>query len=503
MNIMTAIKKESANDITAETENGALGYKGHESAIVDFFYKVSSMRQWDANKKQTAFLKALGEDRELAFRMLFYIRDIRKGLGERQLFRDIFDILDPKDIKALFKLIPEYGRWDDVIDILRNDGIDGDVNDEVLHFIQNQFNEDLKNCADGKPISLLAKWMPSIRKVSKDKVRMAKFLAHSFGITEREYRKALSALRSHLKVVEKQMSNKDWGLIDFGSVPSKAAKNYRNAFKTHDGTRYQRYLDGLKTNETKVNAGAVYPYEIVHEYTSGGYSCYLEKPDELLEAQWKALPLPDGILKNAIVVRDGSGSMTAPVSGRSTALDVATSLAILMSENLSGEFKDKFITFSEEPRFVDLSGCNNLHQKVKVAMGEAECANTNIERTMNLILNAAKANHIPQAEIPTVIIVSDMEFDYAIDWRERNKPLFRTIAEHWSENGYSLPKIVFWNVNSRTGVVPLQENENGLILVSGFSQNIMDMLSGDGSMLDILRKKLSDKRYDPISEAIR
>ena len=504
MNIMTAIKKQSAHTNTAETENGAFGYKSHESAIVDFFYKVSSMRQWEAVKKQSAFLKALGEDRELAFRMLFYIRDIRKGLGERQLFRDVFEELQDKDVLALIKLVPEYGRWDDVLDIIRNDGMKTETRDEIVKWLGEVITDDLDKLHAGKNgFTLLAKWLPSIRKVNKDKVKMAKFLAHRWGWDERTYRRNLADLRSALRVVERTMSEKNWGSIDFGSLPSKAAKNYRQAFMKHDEARYRRYLDGLSKGTEKVNAGALFPYELVHEYTHGGYSGSDEVSD-LIEAQWKALPLPDGMLKNAIVVRDGSGSMTTPVSGRSTALDVATALAILMSENLKGEFKDKFITFSEEPRFVDLSGCNSLQQKVKMAMNEAECANTNIERTMNLILDAAIENGIPQEEIPTVVIVSDMEFDSAIDWRERGKPLFKTIGEFWNDHGYKLPKIVFWNVNSRTGVVPLQENENGLVLVSGFSQNILDMLTTDGgTMLDIIRKKVSDKRYDPVAEAIR
>lgn len=507
MNIMDAIKNESADTNLTRTENGALGFANCRSAIVDFFYKISTFRQEEATKKQTAFLKALAEDKDLAYRMLFFSRDIRQGLGERQLFRDVFDTLDPKVVKALFKLIPEYGRWDDVLDVLRNDGIDEDVRNEVIDFVHQQFNDDLKNCIDGKPISLLAKWMPSIRKVSKDKVRMAKYLAHKFGISEKEYRKALSALRAHLKVVEKQMSEGKWGEIDFEAVPSKAAKNYRSAFMKHDEARYREYLGKLEKGEAKVNAGAIFPYEIVSAYRIG-YGVR-SKVDPLLENQWKALPLPKGLLENAIVVRDGSGSMTTPVSGQSTALDVATALAILTSEHLKGPFKDRFITFSNRPKFVDLGGCNNLQQKLQMAFDEAECSNTDIEATMQLVLAAVVKNGIKQEDIPAIVIISDMEFDEArgsYGWNRRDdlsqEVLFKTIRKTWNAAGYDLPKIVFWNVASRTGAVPMQENDNGLILVSGFSQNIMDMLAGNGTMIDIIRKKLNVARYDAITKAL-
>lgn len=507
MNIMDAIKNESADTNLTRTENGALGFANCRSAIVDFFYKISTFRQEEATKKQTAFLKALAEDKDLAYRMLFFSRDIRQGLGERQLFRDVFDTLDPKVIKSLFKLIPEYGRWDDVLDVLRNDGIDEALRDEILSFVQEQFNEDLKNCSDGKPISLLAKWMPSIRKVSKDKVRMAKFLAGRFGITEKEYRKALSALRAHLKVVEKQMSEGKWGEIDFEAVPSKAAKNYRSAFMKHDEARYREYLGKLEKGEAKVNAGAIFPYEIVSAYRLG-YGIR-SKVDTLLENQWKALPLPKGLLENAIVVRDGSGSMTTNVSGQSTALDVATALAVLTSEHLNGPFKDRFITFSNRPKFVDLGGCNTLQQKLQMAFAEAECANTDIEATMDLVLRAVVKNGIKQEDIPAIVIISDMEFDEArgsYGWRrnedESQEVLFETIRKTWNADGYDLPKIVFWNVASRTGAVPMQENDNGLVLVSGFSQNIMDMLAGNGTMIDIIKKKLYVPRYDAITKAL-
>ena len=503
---MEPIHGTGREDGLVETENGALAYASHPSAFADFFFRVSSMRQWDADAKRAAFRKCLAENREMAIRLLFFVRDIRGGLGERSLFRDIAPLLSGDELVRLLPLFPEFGRWDDVLSVLDGGAAASRpaVREAAFALLRRQWEDDLRSLAapDGRP-SLLAKWLPSAGATNRRQAALANELAvRCFRLRPAQYRKPLSLLRARLRVAERAMCAGEWGSIDYGSVPSKAAMKYRYAFMKHDEARYRSYLDGLSKGTEKVNAGAIFPYEIVHEYTNGRYG-YSTKIDDLLEAQWKALPLPNGLLKNAIVVRDGSGSMTVRVSGTTTARDVATSFAILMAENLSGEFKDKFITFSETPRFIDLSGCKTLREKVEITMRETECANTNIERTMDLILEAAIDYDIPQEEIPTVVIVSDMEFDCAIDYSERNKPLFKTIAETWEHSGYKLPKIVFWNVNSRTGGVPLQENENGLVLVSGFSQNILDMLNGNGSMLDILRKKLSDKRYDCITAALR
>ena len=511
MGIMTAIKNEAANTNLVETENGALGFANHKSDIVDFFYKVSTMRTWTKDAKRIAFRKCLAEDRDLALRMLFFIRDVRGGMGERQLFRDVFSDMDQSVIDATLALVPEYGRWDDLLDLISQPETKDETAKKIYKLVFDTLQSDVANMNAGKPCTLLAKWLPSVRNVSKDKIKLSKKLIRAFEWNEKKYRKTLSALRAYLKVVERDMTANEWGKIDFGAVPSKAAKNYREAFSRHDAERYGEYLEGLKAGVEKVNAKTLYPYEIVCSYR---YSSHVE--DTLLESQWKALPLPkSGILGNAIVVRDGSGSMRSAVTGsagRACALDVATALAILMSENLKGEFKDRFITFSSRPKFVDLGGCKNLHDKLQVAYNEAECSNTDIEKTMDLILAVALKNKIPQEEIPAVVIVSDMEFDQArgqYSWmslRDSNldseETLFAKINKKWHDAGYELPKMVFWNVASRTGAVPMQENKNGLLLVSGFSQSIMDMLSEGGDMIDIIRKKLMTPRYDAVAKAI-
>ena len=511
-NIMDAIKKEAADTNLVETENGALGFAGHRSDIVDFFYKASSMRSWNPEQKVDAFDKAVAEDKDLAYRMLFFLRDIRGGMGERKSFRDIVNGLPAKTVVRLLPLIPTYGRWDDVLVLL--DRKEPEIRDAVYTMLRIQWNFDLSHAETGEGISLLGKWLPSIRKVSEGQVKLAKRLCREcFRIDERSYRKGLSKLRAALRVVERDMTLGKWSEIHYPSVPSKAGLIYRNAFLKHDEDRRRKYLESLEKGETKINAGALFPHEIVARY---GHFVNYHTPeiDRTLEEAWKALPVPAGMLRNAIVVRDGSGSMTTQVSGKTTALHVATALAILMSEHLRGPFKDRFITFGEEPKFVDLSGYDSLNRKVGRALREADCSNTDIEKTMKLILDAAVNNGLHQEDIPAVVIISDMEFDEARGvgtWRWSNfasepppeKVLFERIREQWAEKGFKLPKMVFWNVASRTGAVPMQENENGLLLVSGFSQNILDMLQGSGTMIDAIRKKLNVERYDAVSAAIK
>lgn len=499
------------DDGLVETENGALAFASHPSPFADFFFKVSSMRQWNAARKREAFRKCLDENRGMALRLLFFARDIRGGLGERSLFRDVAPLLSDDELIRLLPLFPEFGRWDDVLSVLDGGAAASRpaVREAAFALLRRQWEADLAACRGGGAPSLLAKWLPSAGATNRRQAVRANELAFGcFRLRPAQYRKSLSLLRARLRVAERTMCAGEWGSIDYGAVPSKAALRYRAAFHRHDEERYSAYLENLANGTAKVNASAVFPYEIVRAYTRQ-WEEYSEKwredaaPDPLVEAQWKALPLPGGLLGKAIVVRDGSGSMRTRVTGETTALDVATALAILLAESLEGPFKDRFITFSSQPRLVDLSGCGSLFEKTAVAMREAECANTDIEATMDLVLEAAVASRVPQEEIPAVVIVSDMEFDAA----HRGTPcgdavLFRRIAAKWEKAGYELPKLVFWNVASRSGAVPLQENGNGLVLASGFSQSILDMLSGK-SPETALFEKLSSPRYDCVAAALR
>lgn len=513
-NFMNALKKRAVESRKIETENGAISYAEHIDPFVDFFYKLPGKRREEENDVYAQFMRCIADDPALAMRFLFFIRDIRGGAGERKTFRAIYRSLPATVIAKTMHLVPEYGRWDDLLYLIDN-AVDGSVREMVLDYVVECLRKDMAAYVDDKSVSLLAKWMPSIRNVSKKSIDLARRLARAMNMTEKEYRKTLSALRKHIDVVERRMSTGDWNGIEYGKVPSKASLLYRKAFGKHSPERYGAYLEGLKTGKEKVNAAAVFPHEIVSQYYPSTLWSSLNAEDALLESQWKALPMPKGgILEQAIVVRDGSGSMWNSIPGAPNcrAENVADALSILCAQNLKGPFANKFITFSRTPQFVDLSGAKSLHDKLAILSSYTECSNTNVEATMDLILNTVVFCGMKQEEIPAVVIISDMEFDAACgypcySWGDsatnaNENALFGIIAEKWRKNGYELPKIVFWNVNSRSNAVPMQENKNGLVLMSGFSQNLMDILSNGGSLREAVERKLNSGRYDPVAKAL-
>ena len=516
MEFMNAVRQTLNNEYNVSvTENGAIGYRTTGKELLDLNFAVASLRKMSDAEIAKRFRKAFCEDKILAMKWLFYARDARRGIGERRLFRVVLKDLvesNPEMVIPVINLIPEYGRYDDMWCLLDNT----ESAKVIYQIVDKQLKQDWESMAAKKPISLIAKWMPSINASSTKTKEYGKKLCKALKMTEREYRKSLSKLRKYLDVVEVKMSDKNWSEIKYEAVPSRANLIYNNAFLRNDEERRREYLSKLEKGETKINASTLFPHDVVHKYMTGSmWRARLNPKDATIEALWKALPDTVQGCGNTIVVADGSGSMTTRVDNSSgvTALEVANALAIYFAEHSSGQFKDKYITFSERPQFVDFSNCKSLHAKLQTTLAHHEVANTNIEKVFDLILTTAINNHMSQEDLPqNVLIISDMEFDGCTScgnssrW-ERKRPtqkLFDVIAQRFADAGYKMPRLVFWNVASRTGTIPVKENELGVALVSGFSVNVAKMvMSGKVDPFECLLETLNSERYAPVEEALR
>lgn len=358
--------------------------------------------------------------------------------------------------------------------------------------------------------SLIFKWLKSENTSSPESRELAIKTRKAFGMTSRDYRRALTDGRKYIDIVERKMSSNNWQAIDYEKVPSKANLIYKNAFLKHDSERRQAYLDALSTGEAKINSSASFPHDIVHKYASTWYYDYsLPKEDTTLEEMWKALPDFVNGNGNTIVVADGSGSMICNIDPKTstTALEVANALAIYFAQHQDGPFKNKYITFSSRPQYVNV-GYPTLRENLIEAFKHDECANTNIEAVFDMVLKTAVDNKLRQEEIPNILIVSDMQFDVAVccnsyGWGIPNT-LFETIAKRYASHGYSLPKLIFWNLNTygRSKSVPVIQNKNGVILVSGYSAVICKMvLSNKTDPYEAMVETLNSERYQAVEDA--
>jgi len=471
------------------TENGAVTYATTYSDCLDLFATIGALRSSNEQEIINRFVRAFTEDPNLAMKTLFFARDVRGGLGERKVFRVCLQWLAhnaPASVKKNIPYVAEFGRWDDLLSLMGTP-----CEKDAMLQIKKQLNADLEAMDMGDDVSLLAKWLPSVNASNAQTVAYAKKIARFLCMTDATYRKILVKLREHIRIIENSLREKDYS-FDYSKQPSKAMFKYRKAFYRNDGERYGEFLGKVSRGEAQLHTGTLTPYEIIKPFF---YEHVGDQEASAIDATWNT---QEDFTRdeNALVVIDGSGSMysrTDPMPAT-----VALSLGIYYAERNTGAFHNHFITFSERPQLVEIKG-ETILEKVRYCHDYNEVANTNIQKVFELILRAAVNNNVPQSEMPsTLYIISDMEFDCCARGAELTN--FEYAKKIFAEAGYDLPRVVFWNVQSRNKQQPVTQNEQGVALVSGCSPRIFSMLKSGilsplGYMLDIL----GAERYEKIA----
>lgn len=441
------------------TENGALTHRSTKSYVLDLFALGGSAN----NRKDVSTLikNALYEDTRLALKVIFYLSDIREGQGRRDFFRaSLLEILS-QDTELTIKLLPyvaEFGRWDYLYWFMGTR-----IQSNALSILE----KEVEKCLTNNTPSLVFKWLASEDASSEETKRNAEITRRAFGLTRREYRKMLSWGRKALgdAVVERKMSTNLWEDIDHSKVPSVAMKKYRKAFISHTPNKFTTFVGKVEKGEAKINSKVLYPHDIIH---AGAHTEGVER--RALAAQWNALPnyLSENV--RALAVVDTSGSM------RGQPIEIAASIGIYLAERMVGEFKDTIISFSNEARLFDVSH-GDVFDKYNFLRRNEIIENTNLQSVFNLLLTTAMKHNVPANEMPNrIIIMSDMEFDSAT----RGSTNLDVIRSKYVASGYEFPQIIFWNVAARNMQTPATMNDQGIILVSGFSPVVMkSLLSND------------------------
>ena len=453
------------------TENGMATNSSSLNHCVDLFFTIGAMRGQDKDRLIRNFSLALLEDPTRAMKILFWARDVRGGAGERQVFRDVMKYLAEGHTDFLRKNIPyisEFGRWDDLLTLVGTK-LEGEALTQV------RWGLEVKN-------GLCAKWMPR-------KGPVAAKLRAFMEMSPKQYRKTLVELTN---VVETQMCANEWESIDFGKLPSVASARYQKAFWKRNEAGYKSYIASLQKGEAKINSGAVYPYDVTKSLQRGN-------PDVAIE-QWKALPnYMEGSDDRILPVVDTSGSMGSSAGGNPnvSCMDVSVSLGLYISERNEGAFKDAFVTFSAEPKLQILNG--DLRDRFNQLQRADWGYNTDLVKVFDLILDQATKHSVPESEMPTkILILSDMEFDAAtkphVGWGTKHVPTkWNTTAQEmieqkYTDAGYKVPAIVYWNIRSRGNNIPVAFDKTGTALISGFSPSILksvvkgEISSPQGSM---------------------
>ena len=450
---------------TTTTTNGMATFESSMDNCVDLFYKIGASRGKDIIP---SFRKAYNDDPDMALRIAQWVRDVRGGSGERKLYKDILVNLAENDemaCRALMVKTPELGRWDDLLSLMGTS-----LEKDAMTLIKNGLLVEKD--------SLCAKWMPRKGEVA---VKLRNFMEMS----PKQYRKTLVTMTN---VVETAMCKKDWNSIDFSKIPSVASARYQKAFNKNAEVAYREYKGNLATGEATINAGAVYPYDVVKSVNEGDR--------QVADAQWKALPnYMEGSNERVIPVVDVSGSMWCPAGGSSSVscLDVAVSLGLYISERNEGIFKDKFVTFSTHPSFVSVSG--SLSNRLRTMKNSDWGMSTNVEAVFNLLLDSAVQHSVQESDMPTkILILSDMQFNQCANMGDNFMDM---ISAKYKNAGYKAPELVFWNMRAGNNV-PVTFDQKGVALVSGFSPSLMKSVLACESLnpVQMMKDTVCVERYD-------
>ena len=421
-----------------KTENNAIQYSTTDSKCLDLFSKIGSYRTSTKGVVLEKFKQAFGENPQLATQIAFWARAAREGAGERQTFHTILSEMPNDFISDNAKTIAELGYWKELIPYFY-------IPEVVTAYADALADKDRLAC----------KWAPR-------KGPDARTLRDRCGMTNKEYR---VWIKNNSQTVEQQMSSKDWENIAYQSVPGAAMRKYSKAFDKQDADRFTEWKED---KNSKASVSASYPHDIigkVYDADAWGPTVKSNSDWALAQKQWENLPdyIKEG--ENILPMSDVSGSMSG------LPMLVSVSLGMYLANRNKGQFHNTFMTFSESPQFVKLTG--NLEKDVPIMDGAEWGMNTDFEKAYQNILDTAVAFNVPQEHMPTMLLVlSDMQFDQSQG--RRNRPHFQLMAEKFEKAGYKLPKIVFWNLRASVcDGSPAKANDAGVALVSGFSPVLM------------------------------
>jgi hypothetical protein len=519
-----------------KTENGAVALDTSGNDIVDYFMLYTRTLTKEQNHQFLEKCWAINPKKTVA--VIFNGRDRLKGKKEKTVSNQaMLWLRDNKPYTYMANILTyvnNYGRWKDLLYICYENKSDGmiDSNYELTMFAD-KLRDDLAelkisefveaaadaanaaNAADAetvaeepaepkpkkvKSVSLCAKWAPSENDRNDRHKHFAKKIATIlYGRDDakkmEKYRKEyLAPLRKKINIVERLMCNNEWDKINYESVPGVASRRLHIAFNKHDSDRYCEYLATVRKGDAKINITGILPHELANYYVNLRSTQDEYEENETIELQWRAI-VNDvkscGILGNSLAIIDLSGSMFSASNG-SVPAQVAISLGIITSLCCKGLFKNKFITFSDNPELVSLIPDDlykeytekdiepSLYTCFKSLVDVEFGYNTNFVKSCEMIIKYGKEHNITDADMPKKLFVfTDMQFDEAtvdVVGKEQNgiEVLYKTIVKMFKAADYTAPKFVFWNLNScHTQSFPVNCKTEGTAMISGFSEQLL------------------------------
>ena len=521
---ITAMKSEQidSENESATTWNGAKSYATtstvtQNGALVNYLFKA--LRSAPKNELEKLWVAAKSESHPAASLLAFFTRDRFKGKGERLPFQCMLQYEarhgSSETIIRWLPLISYFGYPKDLLCL----GTTKDetnttvkrVETEMLTFYCSVLLEDKRRSENSKQVTTFAKFAPTENGEHDKKFgfvgKMCKILTNLLNrskenpFTKKEYRTMLASLRSYCQIPERLMCLNLWHTIKFSAVPSRCMHNNKKAFEKHAPQEWAEYVKQLESGETKVNSN-LFPHDLAAKALHGGGF------DQVAESQWKTMQakakkeFAEFDMSGILVMADTSASMKEKISKDSTVqcMDASIGLGLFFAELLPEPWKDCVLTFTSVPRFHKAQG-TNLAEKLR-SLKEGSVENTNFQAALDLILNTAVENNVARSDMPSILLaISDMQFDRCGPNDTNFSLMKKKFASTLAPDGlpYSMPSIVFWNVQGKTTDYPAQADSDSVAMLSGFSPGILRLVfTGELNPVQVVRRAISDPRYDVI-----
>ena len=471
------------------------------------------------------------------FKLILFIRQPRKGKGEKDIVYTMIEHLFSLDVykgfaKNVVKLLGEFGYYKDWNHLYQKTA-HSELKTFVVDLYVNQLMVDIKENVSTK-LSLAAKWAPREGSVYHE---MAKNIASKLIANKsmRKYRQQLSEINKKLNTVQTYMCQKHWGDIDFKNVPSVAMTNLTKAFQDKkvsskpksnrvirvrhkttpiDNRRHHEgdpdYVDREKCRVNlfqhigsggKVNAKVSDLSSIIQSYIYGSAE------DIVWEAQWTKRVEEIQKMVNNTVNEETTKAKIFPMVDLSASMAGspminAITFGLFVSQIMDNppeqdefEFANRFMSFSSNPSLVKLPRNGSLKEKVDVMKYWSRSGNwggsTRIHKAIELLLDIATTHKVKQEAMPEILaIFSDMQFDQGDNtW---NKTTYENISDQFVKAGYKVPHVLFWNLRANTLGYQVMDSTPNSSMLSGYSTRMLDLfLCAD---LSKLQDEFQDKQ---------
>jgi hypothetical protein len=481
----------------------------------------------------------------ILYNVIGHTRDIINGKGEYALtymmiyiWYDFFPELARFALKCLVdfggkKDIHPYGSWKDIKYFcdycrLKSNNEDHPLIQYGIQLLNEQLRLD-DSLSDITKHSLIAKWIP--RETSPKfgwlfgklachyfptYLLSAKYSSNSDAVKratlkcKTEYRQKLSKFNKSIDTLQIKQCGKDWSNINFQKVTSismvKQKKSFlnvnKNGFPRYEGNddrekcavNFKEYIRkglkgeiDIKGKRVGLNTFTSEALNLISEMAKTKYNVNNEDQIETIQIQidslnlqWESNASQNVALKKMIAMVDVSGSMDGDPLYSAVALGIRVAEKSLLG--------NRVMTFSGDPKWVNLSNEKNFVEKVRKVKSSEWGTNTNFYAAMDMILDAIiEANLSPEdVEDMVLAIFSDMQIDEADNNLNKRDSLFETIAEKYSACGirlhgkpFNVPHLLFWNLRYTEGF-PCLSHQKGTSMMSGFSPTLLNLFCDDG-----------------------